>query len=111
MGKTEGRGRRGQQRMRWLNGMSDAMDIILGKLQGMVGHTEAYRNCRNCCSFWGHEESDMTWRPNNNMPEKFGDLTENAIRGGEKTIHRGSLQRTSVRRMDALPTVSVSQLP
>ena len=36
MGKTEGRRRRGHQRMRWLEDITDAMDINLGKLREMV---------------------------------------------------------------------------
>ena len=40
LGKTEGR-RRGHQRMRWLNGITDAMDINLGKLRKMVRGREA----------------------------------------------------------------------
>ena len=42
MGKTEGRGSRGQQRVRWLGGISDAMGMTLGKLQEMVRDTEAW---------------------------------------------------------------------
>ena len=42
LGKIEGR-RRGQQRMRWLDGFTDAMNINLGKLQEMVGDREAWR--------------------------------------------------------------------
>ena len=42
LGKIEGR-RRGQQRMRWLDGFMDAMNINLGKLQEMVGDREAWR--------------------------------------------------------------------
>ena len=41
LGKIEGRRRRGRQRMRWLNGITDAMDMNLGKLQEMVRDREA----------------------------------------------------------------------
>ena len=40
LGKIEGRRRRGQQRMRWLNGITDAMDMNLGELQKMVRDRE-----------------------------------------------------------------------
>ena len=43
LGKTEGRRRRGHQRMRWLGGISDAMDMNLGKLQKMVRDRETWR--------------------------------------------------------------------
>ena len=43
LGKIEGRRRRGHQRMRWLDGISDAMAINLGKLQQMVRDREAWR--------------------------------------------------------------------
>ena len=42
LGKIEGRRRRGRQRMRWLDGISDAMAINLGKLQQMVRDREAW---------------------------------------------------------------------
>ena len=47
--KIEG-GRRGQQRMRWLDGITDSMDMNLGKLQELV----------MCCGSWGHKESGTT---------------------------------------------------
>ena len=48
LGKTEGRRRRGHQRMRWLDGIINAMDMNLGKLQEMVRDREAWH-----CAFHG----------------------------------------------------------
>ena len=56
LGKIENRKRRGQQRMRKLDGITDSMDVSLkqtpgdGEGQGSLA----------CCSPWGHKESDMT---------------------------------------------------
>ena len=54
-GKTEGRKRRGQQMMRWLDGITDSMDMSLSKLQELMN-----QGSLACCSPWGHKELDMT---------------------------------------------------
>ena len=61
LGKIEGRRRKGHQRMRWLDGITDAMDMNLGKLWEMVMDRDLA-----CCSSWGHKELDMTEWLNNN---------------------------------------------
>ena len=53
LGKIEGRRRRGRQRIRGLDGITDSIDMSLNKLQKLVKHREAW-----CCSLWGHKESD-----------------------------------------------------
>ena len=61
LGKFEGRRRRGWQKMRWFDGITDSMDMNLSKLQEMVKDREVYASCSPCgCNLWVHEESDTT---------------------------------------------------
>ena len=53
LGKIEGRRRRGQQRMRWLDGIIDSMDMNLSKLRELV-----WTGSLVCCCPWGRRELD-----------------------------------------------------
>ena len=74
LGKIEGRRRRGWQRIRWLNGITDLINMSLRKLWEMVKDRSLA-----CCSLWGHKESDMTepWTTGGtvvkNLPANAGD--------------------------------------
>ena len=61
LGKTEGRRIRWLQNMRWLDGITDSMDMSLSKLGDSEG-----QGSLGCYSPWGHKESDTTEHLNNN---------------------------------------------
>ena len=56
LGKIEGKRRKGQQRIRWLDWITDSMDLNLSKLWEIVRLQKPA-----CCSLWGCTELDMTW--------------------------------------------------
>ena len=63
LGRIEDRRRRGQQRMSWLAGITDVVDV--NEFEQTLGDGGGQGSLA-CCSPWGHNESDMTEQLNNN---------------------------------------------
>ena len=60
LGGIGGRRRRGRQRMRWLDGITDSMDVSLSELRELVDGQGGLA----CCDSWGRKELDTTERLN-----------------------------------------------
>ena len=81
LGKTEGRRKGGQQRMRWSDDITDSMDTSLSRLQEMMNMA--------CCSPWGHKELDTTEQLNNSNPWLVARLQEPALPASSPALTRG----------------------
>ena len=69
LGKIEGRRRRGWKRMRWLDGITNSIDMSLANLRELVMDRGLA-----CCSSWGHKELDMTERLNGTKTNQGHDI-------------------------------------
>ena len=78
LGRIEGQRRREQQRIRWLDGITDSVDMSLGKLRELVMQISLA-----CCSPRGHKESDMTEWLNN----KLSAIQIRQLEAAESTRH------------------------
>ena len=62
LGKSPGRRKRGQQRLRWLDGLTDSMEPTPGDSKGQGSPAR--------CSPWGRKDMDLTWGLNNRMEKR-----------------------------------------
>ena len=110
LGKTEGMRRRGRQRMRWLDGITDLMDMSLSKLM-RVGDGQG---SLASCSPWGGKESDMTERLTDDFPDGpvVKSLPMQGVRAltGEPRSHMPQGQKTKTENRNNIVTNSIKTL-
>ena len=102
LGKIEDRRRRGHQRMRWLDGITDAMNMNLGK---NLGDGER-QGSPACCSPWGHKESDMTGQLNSNNKKTLDPVLDMKVKIDRNflMVQWLRLQAPNVGGLDSIPS-------